>query len=253
MTARAPLVSVVTASFEALDGLKATVESVRAQGFAGVEHVVVDGGSRDGTREWLEASPDLVWVSEPDDGIADALNKGVTMARGDWILVLQAEDTFVDAGALARAAPHLDGDAEIVSFDVLFEGGAASLRHRSRGLTGKTNFKTTIPHQGAFCHRRLYERIGAFDPAMRVAMDYDFFLRAHRAGARVRLVPEILARMPDTGVSSRRDWPSLAHRFSEERRIHRAHCPGPAMRALYAAYWPAYLAYRRGRHALAGG
>jgi len=245
-----PLVSVVTASFEALEGLKTTVESVRTQTCRDVEHIVIDGGSRDGTRQWLERQDDLAWLSEPDGGIADALNKGVAMARGRYLLVLQAEDAFLNETSLAMAVPHLTGDADIVSFDVLFERAAGPIRYRSNGWTRKTNFKMTIPHQGAFCQRRLFERIGTFDPTIRVAMDYDFFLRAHRAGARVETVAEVLARMPDTGISSQLDWPSLSRRFAEERRIHRAHCRGPAMRAIYAVYWPLYLAYRRGRHGI---
>ena len=249
MTGTTPLVSVVTASFNALDGLKATAESVRSQTFRDVEHVIADGGSWDGTTEWLGETDDLVWSSAPDKGIADALNKGLAMSRGRYVLVLQAEDTFLTETSLAMAAPMLDGDTDIVSFDVLFDGETPT-RRRSRGLTIATNFKTTIPHQGAFCHRRLYERIGGFDQGIRVAMDYDFFVRALRAGATTKVVPKILSRMPDTGISSQKDWPSLSHRFSEERRIHRTQCPGPAMRAVYAVYWPAYLAYRRGRLAL---
>ena len=90
-------------------------------------------------------------------------------------------------------------------------------------------------------------RIGAFDTGFRIAMDYEFFRRAGRAGAGFRRVPEVLAHMPDTGVSSQLDWPALTARFAEERRVHLRHCPGPAMRAVYAAYWPAYLVYRRVR------
>lgn len=244
MSRRDPLVSVVTASFEALDGLRTTVESVRTQTCRDVEHIVIDGGSRDGTRQWLEKQDDLAWLSEPDDGIADALNKGVAMARGRYLLVLQAEDAFLNETSLAMAVSHLTGYADIVSFDVLFERDAGPIRFRSSGWTKKTNFKMTTPHQGAFCHRRLFERIGSFDPTICVAMDYDFFLRAHRAGARVETVAEVLARMPDTGISSQRDWPSLSKRFAEERRIHRAHCAGSALRMIYVVYWPLYLAYR---------
>ena len=245
-----PLVSVVTASFEAIDGLKMTVESVRTQTCRDVEHIVIDGGSRDGTRQWLERQDDLTWLSEPDDGIADALNKGVAMARGRYLLVLQAEDAFLTETSLAMAVPHLTGDADIVSFDVLFERCTAAVRYRSYGWTKKINFKTTIPHQGAFCRRRLFQRIGAFDPGIRVAMDYDFFLRAYRNDACIKTVPEVLARMPDTGVSSQLNWPSLSQRFAEERRIHRAHCTGSVMRAIYTVYWPLYSAYRRGKHGL---
>ena len=246
----APAVSVVTAAWNALEGLKATAASVAEQSCQDVEHIIVDGGSTDGTREWLEELGGRVrWISEPDDGIADALNKAMAMARGEYVLVLHAEDTLLDRNSLARALPHLSGGEDIVSFDVMFETAAGERRLVSRGLSSALAFKTTIPHQGAFCRRDLFERLGPFDTSFRIAMDYEFFLRARRAKATERLVPEVLSRMPDTGVSSRLDWPSLRHRFAEFRRAQAKHFASPGMRAVYAAYWPLYLTYRRMRAA----
>ena len=241
-----PLVSIVTATYNALPGLRRTVESVACQTMRDFEHIIIDGGSTDGTREYLEGRGASVrWVSEPDEGIADALNKGVALARGTYVLVLQADDEFMDSESLARAASYLDGETDIVSFDVSFEMPTGSRRYRSRGLNFRTNFKTTIPHQGAFCRRKLFERIGNFDETFRIGMDYEFFLRAYRSCATVRRVPHMLSRMADTGVSSQRDWLSLAGRFAEERRVHLTHCHGAAMLLVYAAYWPVYLLYRR--------
>jgi glycosyltransferase involved in cell wall biosynthesis len=245
-----PLVTVVTASFGALEGLKRTVASVREQDFRNVEHVIIDGGSIDGTVEYLESLGDAVtlWISEPDTGIADAMNKGIAQARGHYVLVLHAEDTFIDGGALARAAEHLSTSGEdIISFDVLFMRNGTRQAYRSRAFCWKTWFKTTIPHQGAFCRRDLFDRIGMFDSSFRIAMDYEFFLRALRRGATCRPVPETVSCMPATGTSSRLDWPSLRERFAEEARVQERHCPNRLMRAVYAAYWPLYLTYRRTR------
>lgn len=247
-----PLVSVVSAAYEALDPLRATVASVAGQSFPDREHVVVDGGSTDGTRAFLEGLGEAVaWVSEPDDGIADALNKGVAMARGEYVLVLQAGDVFVAPDSLARAVPHLDPGPDILVCDVTIGGRGPDRLVSTPAPTHRLAFKP-VCHQGVFCRRTVFARIGGFDPAFRVCMDYDFLLRARRAGMTLAHAPVRLARMDDGGISSRRDWPSLARRFAEERRIHLAHCPGPVMRAVYAVYWPPYLAYRRARALLAG-
>lgn len=228
----------------ALPGLKATAESLRVQTFRDFEHVVVDGGSSDGTPDWLAAQGGGIrWISEPDEGIADALNKALAMAEGEYVLALHAEDTLVSPESLAEAASELDG-SDIVSFDVLFSTADGERLLRSRGLSPKLEFKTTIPHQGAFCRRDLFDRIGAYDSTFRIALDYEFFLRARRSGVSLKHVARPLARMPDTGVSSRLDWPSLRARFAEERRIHVKYGLGP-MRPVYMLYWPAYLAYRR--------
>jgi len=123
-------ISVVTAALDALGPLRETVASVAVQDFAGREHIVVDGGSSDGTRAWLAGQgPAVRWVSEPDDGIADALNKGVAMARGEYVLVLQAGDVLLGADRLRAAAARL---ARPDAPDVLVcdEIGRASCRER---------------------------------------------------------------------------------------------------------------------------
>lgn len=246
-----PRVSVITAAMNALPGLKETVASVAAQTCRDVEHVIVDGASTDGTRDWLEEHGGGVrWISEPDDGIADAMNKGIAMARGAYTLVLHAEDTFLDAGSLERAIGHLAGGEDIVSFDVLIEEMNGTRRYRSTGLNFVTRFFSTTPHQGAFCRRDLFDRIGDFDASYRIAMDYEFFMRAHVVGATVKTVPELLAIMPYTGVSSQTDWPSLAKRFSECRRAQKKNYGSIAMRAIYAVHWPLYLLYRRTKSAV---
>ena len=247
-----PTVSVITASWNALEGLKATAASVAEQSCRDVEHVIVDGGSTDGTREWLEGLCCAVrWSSEPDNGIADAFNKALTMARGEYVLALQAEDTFFDPNSLARALPHLSGGIDIVFFEIVFDTAAGERRVVPRDLSWELAFRNTIPHQGAFCRRNLFEKLGPFDTSFRIAMDYEFFLRAYRAKATTRLVPEVLSRMPDTGVSSRLDWSSLLDRFAEFRRAQERHFASAGMRVVYAAYWPLYLMYRRARAAAA--
>jgi len=244
-----PLVSVITASFNALDGLRETVESVAAQSFRSVEHIVVDGGSNDGTREYLESLGDRVrWISEPDKGIADALNKGVAMARGDYIFVLQAEDRFASTGSLARAAEFLEG-IDVVSFDVAVERGGRLLPYRSHGFGEKLEWFAAVPHQGAFVARQVFERVGNFDATIKIGMDYDFFLRAKRAGVKCRIVPETLTYMPATGISARLDWPGLSVRLAENRRIQARHAHTLPRKLAQALFWPPYRVYKRLRHA----
>lgn len=245
-----PLVSVVTASLDSFQGLAATVASVAAQSFRDVEHVVIDGGSTDGTTAWLEKQEGVRWLSEEDGGISEALNKGIELATGEWLLVLQADDTFVSERSLEEAVARLATNAEIVSFDVRFQMGENARRFHSRGMSFRTEFKTTIPHQGAFCRRSLFERVGSFDPGLHLTMDYEWFLRCRRAGVEVDVVPTVLSVMLNTGVSSKLDWPSLRPRFAEERAIHRRHCPSRWMAIVYAIFWPPYLLYRRLRAAL---
>lgn len=240
-----PRVSVVTATFNARDALETTLASVAAQSWRDLEHVVIDGGSTDGTAAVLEsAGAQVRWLSEKDGGIADAMNKGVAMARGEWIIVLHAGDTFVDADSLAGAMSRVSDGIDILTCGILYGGRKTDTVMVHRNPRQRLTFKALL-HQGTLCRRTVFERLGGFDTGFRVGMDYEFFLRARAEGARFGRDPLILARMDDSGVSAQRDWPALSRRFAEEKRAQLAHCPNLWMRAVYALYWPPYLAYRR--------
>lgn len=218
--------------------------SVASQTNTDYEHIVVDGGSTDGTPEWLgKVDVPIRWLSELDDGIADAMNKGVKLSSGEWLLFLHAEDSFAGHDSLEEAMRVLDTEADIVSHDVEFIEGNRTRIYKSRGFGWRINFKT-IPHQGAFSRRTLFDRVGPFDTGLAIAMDYDFFLGAHRQGARLVVGEKVISRMPATGVSSKLDWDSLRARFQEEQIVQLRHAIGPAQRLMYAAYWPLYLGYR---------
>lgn len=250
----APLVTVVTAAFNALPDLRETIASVAAQLGPSVDHVIVDGGSGDGTRDYLAALPPSVrWLSEPDRGIADAMNKGVALARGEFVLVLQAGDLFASPESVAMAEPHLRGEHDMVSFAVLLRSENSDTRLRPKPLGLRTEFKMTSPHQGLFVRRALYDRIGVFDAGLRIASDYEFLLRARRAGASLVAVDEVLAIMPETGISTRPDWPSVRRRLMEDRELQRRHATGSMSRAINSLFWNAYLPFKKARTLARGG
>lgn len=178
------------------------------------------------------------------------MNKGFANATGDYILFLHADDYLLASDSLAKAAPHLASGADICAFDILFQTASGSERRKPRCATWHLFFKTGFFHQGCFCRRDLFDRIGAFDTNYSIAMDYDFFLRAVQRGASVKYVPEVLSVMRNTGVSSQQDWSTLRKRFSEEQKIHRQLCQSAKMALVYRIYWSLYLPYRRSLHLL---
>jgi glycosyltransferase involved in cell wall biosynthesis len=251
-----PSISIITVSCNARDTIERTITSVLGQTYPRIEYVLVDGASIDGTADIVRAygSRLAVWISEPDGGIADAMNKGLACSTGALVLFLHADDYLRDDRAIASAVEAMAGaDADIYAFDILFGSASSPSRRRPRGFTWHMYFKTGVFHQAAFCRRALFEEIGGFDTQFRIAMDYDFFLRAYRAGATLERIPKAFSVMGDTGISSRRDWTSLRERFREERAVQAKASPGRAMQAVYSASWPTYLAYRRARAALSGG
>ena len=99
-----PLISVITVCYQAAEPLQKTILSVRQQYYQPLEFIVVDGGSTDGTRDIIARHQDIItrWVSEPDRGIYDAMNKGVSMATGEWVIFMNAGDTFAANNVLLR-------------------------------------------------------------------------------------------------------------------------------------------------------
>ena len=187
-----PTLTVVTPCLNAAATLPATLASVRSQGYPGLEHVVVDGGSTDGTVELLGAVEGIRWISEPDRGLSHALNKGIAMARGEIVGELNADDVY-EPGALAAVgaalrdrpdAVWLTGYCRIVDGEghEIRRGVTAyknwMLRRYSLGLYLTHNF---VSAPATFFRRAALEEAGGFDERYRISVDYDLQLRiAHR-------------------------------------------------------------------------
>lgn len=208
-----PLVSVITVVFNGRRFLAETFASVRAQTYAPIEHWVIDGGSRDGTVDLIrEHQAQLAgWISEPDKGIADAFNKGVARARGEYLLFLNADDAFARPQAVAdlMEAARAHGWPDVVYGDItIHDGESGELMYRvgepysrARLLDGNV-----LTHPSMLMHRRYFERYGNFDISYRVCMDYDLFLRGIPETGALH-VDTVVTRMRSGGVSVRqRAW-----------------------------------------------
>lgn len=248
-------VSIVTAVLNGALNIERNVRSVLSQTYDAKEHIIIDGGSTDGTLDILRkfSEEGRNWRSEPDQGLADAMNKGIGWASGDLVVFLHADDYFPSRDSLSTAMSYVN-DLEVVwSFDVLFGKPNRLLRLKPRPFDWRVWFKNPLPHQGVLTPKHLFGKFGNFDIGFRICMDYEFWIRLYSEGVKLRRVDEVLAVMEDEGVSSRRDWEGLRARFMEERLVHMRHKDSTRLRFLYPAYWPTYLAYRWLRTNLAGG
>jgi glycosyltransferase involved in cell wall biosynthesis len=184
------LVSVVTPSLDQGRYLRQALESVQAQTYEPVEHVVVDGGSSDETLELLRGYDGVRWVSEPDRGQSHAFNKGVALARGAVIGWLNADDAY-EPNAVAEAVSTLEeGGAGLVYADVtrVNDDGVDPRRIRSRptwDLWTELNDGNGVYSPAVFFTREAFEAVGGLDESLHLAMDYDLWLRiGSRFGAR---------------------------------------------------------------------
>ena len=247
---KVPLVTVVTVALNAGQYIEQTIQSVLNQTWRPLEFIVVDGASTDATPEIVGRYTDRIdhFISEKDEGIADAMNKGLALATGEYIVFLHADDYFENDHSLEQAMGYCEETTDILACDIRF--GKHFKRYRPRGFTWWFNFKTGVFHQGTVCRRAFIERLGGFDKRFRIVMDYDFFLRARLARARLVKAPVILSVMRDTGISTRSDWRSLKSRFDEEKEVHEKNSCSRIRRLMYALYWVLYLTYRRAMYVI---
>lgn len=226
----APFVSIVTVSLNAASTIGDALQSVALQrGGLPLEHVCVDGGSRDATRALIDAAaashPHIRCVYGPDRGIYDAMNKGLAACRGEYVLYLNADDFLVCADTLSRAFEGLTpGDADnpdLVVGDVAMArlGQCGLWRHRRvpRALSSWPGRGLFPVHQGRFVQRRLIEAVGGFDAGSRLAADVTQFYDMERLRPlRIRRVREDIAFMRAGGAANG----SLAAMWLGTREIH---------------------------------
>jgi len=202
--------SIITVTCNSGKHLEETMSSVLGQDFDDFEYILIDGESTDTTLDIIKrhaGKDDRVrWVSEPDEGISDAFNKGIAMAHGDIIGIINSDDTYA-AGALTAVAAAFAAQpaCDVVHGDMLrFQGHTPLFRLKATPVDGRIWHDMPLNHPATFVRRRAYERIGLFDKQLRVAMDYDLVLRLFLAGCRFHYLDRILANMRYGGASDER-------------------------------------------------
>ncbi|MBI4546951.1 MAG: glycosyltransferase [Ignavibacteriae bacterium] len=179
-----PKISVVTPSFNQARFIEENIRSVLAQSYPNCEHIIIDGGSSDGTLEILKKYPHLTWISEPDRGQSHALNKGFRMATGEIIGWLNADDTYCENVFHVVANHFAKPEIMVVcgdGFDIDEYG--KRLRSRiSRGISTKDFikywwWKYEYTQPAIFFRKKVFDEIGFLDEGLHYAMDHDFFIR----------------------------------------------------------------------------
>lgn len=215
-----PLVSIITPSRNQAPFLEAAIRSVLAQDYPEIEYLVIDGDSTDGSLEIIKRYQNRLayWVSEPDLGQTDAINKGFAHAKGEIFAWLNSDDLLLP-GAIDQAVDYLINHPETGmvygNADFIDETGCVIGRFPAR----QTDYRRLrqgyvhIPQQSAFFRASLWKQVGPLDPSFYFAMDYDLWVRIARQ-ARIDYVPETWAnfrlhRGGKTVVSDDRCWPEM--------------------------------------------
>lgn len=197
--------SIVTPSFNQRDFIQGTLESVRLQNYANTEHLVIDGGSTDGTVQYLESLSGkpgwehLCWVSEPDNGQSDALNKGFRRASGEIVGWLNSDDLYRPGcfeKVLNAFSEHPEVDVFYGDYTWIDEEGRLLQVRREIGFNAFVllyHRTLCVPSPSSFFRRRIFEQNNFIDIDYHYSMDWEFFVRLVVRGYQLQHLPELLA------------------------------------------------------------
>ena len=196
--------SIITINFNDAAGLRKTIESVLCQSAReDLEYIVVDGASSDGSVEVLQEFDKQInrWISEPDEGIYNAMNKGVAMASGDYLLFLNSGDNLLDNSVIAGVLPELTGE-DLITGKMLYKGKGRSFQAKSP-LTLLYFYQNSLPHDAKFIKRQLLVDV-PYDESLRIVSDWKFFVQTIvLQGCSYRIIDNVISEFDTHGISAR--------------------------------------------------
>lgn len=214
-------ISIITASYNSAATIGDTLQSVSMQNYDNIEHIIIDGASSDNTLEIVSYFPHVSKViSEKDNGIYDAMNKGVAQATGDVVGILNSDDVYTDRYVISKVMNEFEkknadvvyADLQYVKFNDLQK--VTRTWHSGKFSKRKFYYGWMPPHPTFFVRREVYEKIGNFNSSLRSAADYEFMLRVLlKNDFKVSYIPEVLVKMRAGGMSNA----TLRHRLRANR------------------------------------
>jgi glycosyltransferase involved in cell wall biosynthesis len=219
-------ISVITCTWNSAAKIKKCIESVRNQTYGNVEHVIVDGCSTDNTLETIKRyNPNAQIYSEPDKGIYDAFNKGIKLATGDVIGFLHSDDSFSSTTCLERIRDVFKENPNILYYCAKV-GLVDPNTNRTVTILGKDKKDQTFlkklitishfAHPTYYCRKKVYEQVGKFDTAYKIAADTDWLIRLEKLRQEYFFDNFVLIEMANDGVSGRKIFTGLWEEFTAQ-------------------------------------
>jgi glycosyltransferase involved in cell wall biosynthesis len=172
--------SIITINYNNLEGLKKTLTSIVNQTCKEFEYIVIDGGSTDGSKAFIESHSDIIdyWVSEPDNGIYNAMNKGILKASGEYVLFLNSGDHFFDNDVLNKNIQYIQ-KYDLIYFDLqMISASSTKIASYPDNLRFSDLYFGSLPHPATFIKKTLFEKVGCYDENLKIVSDWKFFIVA---------------------------------------------------------------------------
>lgn len=196
-----PKVSVITVVYNGEDFIEQTIKSVLSQNYENIEYIIVDGGSSDSTLSIVKKYDTEIsyWLSEPDNGIYDAMNKAIEISSGDIISLVNADD-YLEAGAITRVVNEFTSGVEILFAKGKYKKNNFSEIHESN--LNLIKLKMSVFHPAMVVKKDAYKKVGLYRTDYRIASDYDWILRALDFGVKWKKSDIVYSTMREGGISS---------------------------------------------------
>jgi len=201
-----PRFSIITVSYNAKEDLEKTIKSVSCQSLKEYEYIVIDGNSTDGTKEVLKKYDKEInyWVSEPDKGIYNAMNKGAKVARGDYLYFLNAGDTFFDKNTLEEVSREIDNNQDLVygRIRVVNKNNDKSYIRDKKLTKFKIKLGFKVSQQAVFIKRDTFNKVGGLDERYKIAADFDLLCKIFDGNYLIKKIDLVICNYDGDGVSS---------------------------------------------------
>lgn len=211
-------ISIITVSYNSDKTISNTIDSVLSQEYNNLEYIIIDGGSTDKTNEIIESYGDKIsqYISEKDDGIYDAMNKGIRISTGKYIGIINSDDFYPDSNTIQKVVNKIEEkESDCLYADLVYvdsENVKRIKRYWKSGEFKRTNFIKgwMIPHPTFFVSKEIYNTFGLYNLSLKSASDYEMILRLlYKNKISVSYLPEVIIHMRDGGYSNQNIWSRL--------------------------------------------
>lgn len=212
-------VSIITISYNNAKGLLRTIESVISQTYTDYEYIIIDGGSSDNSKQIIESFSDRItyWVSEPDKGVYHAMNKGIAVAKGEYLHFLNSGDRYAASDVLERTFTKEYSESLLRGIQIC-DYGTHQIRWENLGnreVTLYDMFVNTLLHQATFIRHDMFDKYGKYDESLKIVSDWKFFFQAILGGEKTAFLNFDIVLFEMEGISTNK---SHGERHLEERR-----------------------------------
>lgn len=197
-------ISVVTIVYNCVNTLEKTIQSVLSQTYSEIEYIIIDGQSDDGTMELIKKYETFISkiISERDKGISDAFNKGIQYCTGEYLIFLNAGDTFSDNQVISQAVRELEKQpVDILFYKVRVSNKIFIPAEKYNNDEIRIWNDCQVPHQGAFIHQNVFKNIGGFLVTLKIRMDFEFFARCRKLQYSHKYIPSVIIDYEEGGTS----------------------------------------------------